>query len=71
MFKKKGITLIKGKLNKDKFDIKLILKKLYNLGCRNLLVEGGNDLIKELLKKDYLMNFIYLKVQKVYQSWLT
>ena len=41
MFKKKGITLIKGKLNKDRFDIKLILKKLYVLGCRNLLVEGG------------------------------
>ena len=24
-----------------------------------------------LLKKDYLMNFIYTDVQKIYQSWLT
>ena len=71
MFKKKGITLIKGKLIKNSFDIKSILKKLYVLGCRNLLVEGGNDLSNTLLKKDYLMNFIYTNVQKAYQSWLT
>ena len=46
MLKKKGITLIKSKLNKNSFDIKSILMKLYVLGCRNLLVEGGNDLSK-------------------------
>jgi len=27
--------------------------------------------LNTLLKKDYLMNFIYTNVQKVYQSWLT
>ena len=44
-FKKKGIKLIKSNLIKDEyFDLKSILKKLYNLGCRNLLVEGGNNL---------------------------
>ena len=42
-FKKKGITLIKSKLdNKKLFDLKIILKKLYTLGTRNLLVEGGD-----------------------------
>ena len=43
--KKRGIQLIKANLIKDKyFLIKLILKKRSCLGCRNLLVEGGNDL---------------------------
>jgi diaminohydroxyphosphoribosylaminopyrimidine deaminase/5-amino-6-(5-phosphoribosylamino)uracil reductase len=59
MFKKKGITLIKGKLIKNSFDIKSILKKLYVLGCRNLLVEGGNDLSKHIVKKR-LFNEFYL-----------
>jgi len=51
IFKKKGIKLIKSNLLKnDYFDNKLILKKLYKLGCRNLLVEGGNDLSKSIIK---------------------
>ncbi len=59
-FKKKGIHLIKSKLiNNRYFDFKLILKKLYNLGCRNLLVEGGNDLTKSVLKEK-LFNQFYL-----------
>jgi diaminohydroxyphosphoribosylaminopyrimidine deaminase/5-amino-6-(5-phosphoribosylamino)uracil reductase len=64
MFKKKGITLIKGKLNKDKFDIKLILKKLYVLGCRNLLVEGGNDLSKHIVNKRLFNQFYLYKCAK-------
>ena len=28
----------------NKFDLKLIVKKLYFIGCRNLLVEGGKNL---------------------------
>ena len=64
MFKTKGITLIKGKLNKDKFDIKLILKKLYVLGCRNLLVEGGNDLSKHIVKKRLFNEFYLYKCAK-------
>ena len=64
MFKKKGITLIKGKLNKDGFDIKSILKKLYVLGCRNLLVEGGNDLSKHIVKKRLFNEFYLYKCAK-------
>jgi len=60
IFKKKGIQLIKSNLMKNgNFDIKLILKKLYNLGCRNLLVEGGNNLSKNIIKNK-LFNQFYL-----------
>ncbi len=60
IFKKKGIQLIKSNLIKNRdFDVKLILKKLYSLGCRNLLIEGGNDLTKNILK-DKLFNQFYL-----------
>ena len=60
IFKKKGIKLIKCKLIKNRyFDFKLILKKLYNVGCRNLLVEGGNDLSKNIIK-NRLFNQFYL-----------
>ena len=59
-FKKKGIQLIRSNLLKNEdFDIKLILKKLYSLGCRNLLVEGGNDLSKSIIKNK-LFNQFYL-----------
>jgi len=60
IFKKKGIQLIKSNLLKNgNFDIKVILKKLYSLGCRNLLVEGGNNLSKSIIKKK-LFNQFYL-----------
>jgi len=60
IFKKKGIQLIKSNLLKNEnFDIKLILKKLYSLGCRNLLVEGGNDLSGSIIKNK-LFNQFYL-----------
>ena len=59
-FKKKGIQLIKSNLLKNgNFDIKLILMKLYSLGCRNLLVEGGNKLSKSIINKK-LFNQFYL-----------
>jgi diaminohydroxyphosphoribosylaminopyrimidine deaminase/5-amino-6-(5-phosphoribosylamino)uracil reductase len=64
MFKKKGIILIKGKLIHDGFDIKSILKKLYVLGCRNLLVEGGNDLSKHIVKKKLFNEFYLYKCAK-------
>ena len=45
LFSAKGIKLIKLKIdNKKMFNSKILLKKLYLLGCRNLLVEGGKDL---------------------------
>ncbi len=58
--KKKGMNLIKIKLNKKKrFDLKNILKKLFSLGIRNLLVEGGDKITKNMLK-NRLINHFYL-----------
>jgi len=65
IFKTKGIQLIKSSLLKNgNFDIKLILKKLYSLGCRNLLVEGGNDLSKSIIKKKLFNQFYLFKSPK-------
>ena len=58
-FKKKKIILIKTKKNQNKFDIKIILRKLYNLGHRNLLIEGG-DILTNSLIKDKIFNRFYL-----------
>ena len=64
-FKKKKINLIKSNINIDKkFDIKIIMKKLYNLGCRKILVEGGNDLTNYLLKKKLFNEFYLFQSQK-------
>ena len=64
-FKKKKIQALKSKINNQKkFDIPIILKKLYQLGCRNILVEGGNDLTKEFLKKKIYNNFYLFKSPK-------
>jgi diaminohydroxyphosphoribosylaminopyrimidine deaminase / 5-amino-6-(5-phosphoribosylamino)uracil reductase len=65
LFKKKGIKLIKSDLIKNKFfNFKSILKKLYNLGCRNLLVEGGNDLSKNILMNKLFNQFYIFKSKK-------
>ena len=64
-FKKKGFELIKLNFSQNKFfDIKLIMKKLYQLGCRNLLVEGGNQLTKSFLKNKIFNNFYLFKSPK-------
>ena len=64
-FKKKNIKLIKSNVNKyKKFDIKIIMKKLYKLGCRNILVEGGNDLTEYFLKKKLFNSFYLFKSPK-------
>ena len=64
-FKRKGIDLIKSKIDKNnKFDIKIILKKLYNYGCRNLLIEGGNDLTNSLIKNKVFNKFYLFKSPK-------
>ena len=56
----KGIKLIKLRTKKNNFfDLKLILNKIYTLGCRNLLVEGGKSLTGSFLK-DNLFNQFYL-----------
>ena len=65
IFKKKGIHLIWSNLLKNEnLDIKLILKKLYILGCRNLLVEGGNDLSKYFIKNKLFNQFYLFKSSK-------
>ena len=64
-FKKNKIILIKSNINKDKkFNIKIIMKKLFNLGCRNILIEGGNDLTNYFLKKKLFNQFYLFKSSK-------
>tara|TARA_B100000609_G_C17115110_1_gene381850 strand:- start:56 stop:934 length:879 start_codon:yes stop_codon:yes gene_type:complete len=60
ILKKKGITLIKSKIDaKKRFNLKIILKRLFYLGVRNLLVEGGDKITKNMLKSR-LINQFYL-----------
>jgi diaminohydroxyphosphoribosylaminopyrimidine deaminase / 5-amino-6-(5-phosphoribosylamino)uracil reductase len=60
LFKKKGFKLIKSNLTrKNFFDLKLVLRKLYKIGIRNILVEGGDILSGSFLKKK-LFNQFYL-----------
>ncbi|MDA8538007.1 riboflavin biosynthesis protein RibD, partial [Candidatus Pelagibacter bacterium] len=44
---------------------KSVLKKLYSLGCRNLLIEGGNELTKNILKNKLFNQFYIFKSKKV------
>jgi len=65
IFKKKGIQLMKSSLLKNgNFDVKLILKKLHILSCRNLLVEGGNELSNSFIKKRLFNQFYLFKSPK-------
>ena len=60
LLKKKGIKLIKLPVNKENlFDLKLVLKKIFSIGCRNLLVEAGKNLTDSFLKNK-LFNEFYL-----------
>ena len=64
-FKRKGIILLKSKIDRDnRFDMREILKKLYNFGCRNLLIEGGNDLTNSLIKNKIFNKFYLFKSPK-------
>ncbi len=65
IFKKKGITLIKSKVDNNKlFDLRIILKKLYTLGTRNLLIEGGDVITKNLIKNRLIDKFYLFKSSK-------
>jgi diaminohydroxyphosphoribosylaminopyrimidine deaminase/5-amino-6-(5-phosphoribosylamino)uracil reductase len=64
LFKKKGIKLIRLSLINGLFDLKLILKKTYNLGCRNLLVETGNVLANNFIKNKLFNQFYLFKSSK-------
>ena len=64
-FKRKGIILVKSKVDRNnRFDMREILKKLYNFGCRNLLIEGGNELTNNLLKNKIFNKFYLFKSRK-------
>ena len=64
-FKRKKIELIKSKVNKQgKFDFKSILRKLYTHNCRNLLIEGGDNLTNYLLKNRIFNKFYLYKSPK-------
>ena len=64
-FKKKGINLIKLKLNHNNhFDLKVVFKKLFFLGVRNLLVEGGDKITKNLLRHRLINRFYLFKSPK-------
>ena len=66
VLKKKGITLIKTKLDYEQLlDLKIILKKLFVLGVRNLLVEGGDKITKNLLKKKLVDRFYLFQSPKI------
>ena len=57
---KKGVKLIQFDTNnKNFFNLKLLVKKIYSLGCRNLLVEGGKTLTNSFLKHN-IFNQFYL-----------
>ena len=64
-YKKKKIKLIRSKLYKNKYlDLKPIIKKLYSLGFRNTLVEGGDLLTTSLLKSKVFNEFYLFKSKK-------
>tara|TARA_Y100001970_G_scaffold7516_1_gene8642 strand:- start:18858 stop:19964 length:1107 start_codon:yes stop_codon:yes gene_type:complete len=66
ILKKRGIILIKCKLNhKKRFNLKKILKKLFLLGTRNLLVEGGDKITKSMLNHKLVNQFYLFKSQKI------
>ena len=66
VLRKKGVTLIKTKLDYEQLlDLKIILKKLFALGVRNLLVEGGDKITKNLLKNKLVDTFYLFQSPKI------
>ena len=66
VLKKKGLTLIKTKLNSEGLiDLKTVLKKLYFLGTRTLLVEGGDKISKNLIKNRLIDTFYLFQSPKI------
>ena len=47
------------------------MRKLYNLGCRNILIEGGNELTKSLLNKKTYNQFYLFKSPKKISKFVT
>jgi diaminohydroxyphosphoribosylaminopyrimidine deaminase/5-amino-6-(5-phosphoribosylamino)uracil reductase len=51
--------------NKGLFDLKKVLSKLFNLGVRNLLIEGGDKITKNLIKNKLIDIFYLFESSKV------
>ena len=65
VLKKKGIIVLKSKVDNNRlFDLRSILKKLYILGTRNLLVEGGDMITKNLIQNRLIDKFYLFKSAK-------
>ena len=64
-FKKRGVNLIFSKIdNQGRFDFKILLKRLYKMNCRNLLIEGGDELTNHLLKNKIFNRFYFYESNK-------
>ena len=64
--KKKGVILVKSELNNNGlFNLKKILKRLFNLGVRNLLVEGGDKITNNLIKSKLIDVFYLFQSSKI------
>ena len=62
ILKKRGVNLIKCKLDINKhFNLREILCKIYKQGIRNLLVEGGNQITQDFIKKRLFDQFYLFK----------
>ena len=65
ILKNKKILLFKMKLNnKGKFDLTVILRKLFRLGIRSLLIEGGDKITKNILSYKLADQFYLFKSPK-------
>ena len=65
ILRNKKILLFKMKLNnKGKFDLTIILRKLFRLGIRSLLIEGGDKITKNILSYKLADQFYLLKSPK-------
>jgi diaminohydroxyphosphoribosylaminopyrimidine deaminase/5-amino-6-(5-phosphoribosylamino)uracil reductase len=66
VLEKKGIILSRIKLNdKKKLDLKTVLRKLFFLGIGNLLVEGGDQLTRNMLNHKLIDRFYLFKSPKI------
>ena len=64
-FKKNKITVLKLNIDNNKrFNPSIIFKKLYTLGCRNVLVEGGDELTKNFVSNKIFKQFFLFKGSK-------
>ena len=64
--KKKGTKLIFFKVEKDQyFDLQKILKKIYNIGIHNLLIECGKSLTYKFISKKLINEFYLFKSDKI------